>query len=142
MYTQNRPAAIQMQELMCWCWSDRPQHRPTFCEIHSALDSAAFLHLLGVSRLFTDQDKFKTACTHVFQQQVKRNHLSEENAVRKRESAMPSAAVVNLLSQVSADEGYTLQVWYGTERGKIGMVQFSSGETNCEVSTWLYGTCR
>ena len=34
-----------MYELMCWCWSSKPHHRPSFSVIRQLADCSAFTRL-------------------------------------------------------------------------------------------------
>ena len=40
-----------MIELMCWCWSEKPQHRPTFLEILRVLRTSVLTSLMSAVEL-------------------------------------------------------------------------------------------
>ena len=54
MYTQSLPRLQVMFELMCWCWSHRPHHRPDFHQILDILNMPMFHKLLSVEGLLFD----------------------------------------------------------------------------------------
>ena len=121
-----------MYELMCWCWSTSPKHRPTFSQIKSRISSGAFTHLLDTSEL-TD-DSFTTTCLHVLKNSFTRRRNQDDNLPSKHALVSPSPSVLHILaSNIEDDE--SLNVYYGTEKGDIGIVQlFSSDKNCCEVS--------
>lgn len=122
-----------MYELMCWCWSDKPQHRPTFTQIKEIVSSSTFTQLLDNFRITVDDDSIQTACVHSFKQTLTRKRNPDDNIPEKRLSASPSPSVLSLLA-ANSDEENIVQVYYATAKGKVGVIQFQSGETNCQVS--------
>ena len=54
MCTQSLPRLQVMFELMCWCWSHRPHHRPDFHQILDILNMPMFYELLSVEGLLSD----------------------------------------------------------------------------------------
>ena len=135
LFLQDRPAALQMFELMCWCWSDKPQHRPDFTQISSTIASSTFTRLLGASQIM-ERDNFTCVCLHTFTPQIPYVRSSEDQLTGslKRASATPSPAILSLFVEAAAhDEESVLQVWYGTKQGQLGYVQFMLKETSTEV---------
>ena len=128
---QNRPPALQMHELMCWCWSEKPQHRPLFSEIKEIIKSSMFIQLLDATSLTTNKDTFTTACVHSYKQPNTRARHPEDSITSLLPS--PSPSIVSILAASTEEEGI-LQVWYGTEKGKLGFIQFLTAETICGVS--------
>ena len=118
---------------MCWCWSDKPQDRPTFTQIKEIVSSSTFTQLLDNFRITGDDDNIQTACVHSFKQNLTRKRNAEDNLSEKRLSASPSPSVLSLLA-ASSDEENIVQVYYGTGKGKVGVIRFQSAEPNCEVS--------
>ena len=137
MPSQDRPPALQMYELMCWCWSERPQDRPTFTQIKQLLESSAFTRLFGATNPVTRDDSFTAACVHTHKQQpittttvsTTQQQTSEDDKLSR---PSPSPSVVSLLA-ASVMEDTTTKVWYGTEKGRLGYVQFTSQESNYKV---------
>ena len=111
---------------MCWCWSEKSKCRPTFTQIKKILNSSTFTYLFGAAPLTTN-DNYTAVCMHTYTQPtMSHQHQPDDSMVS------PSPSVVNLLA-ASIIEDNSTRVWYGTEKGKLGYVQFMSSETTSEV---------
>lgn len=117
-----------MYELMCWCWSDNPQDRPTFSQILTILTTGGtFTQLLDSRKLTQEGESFTTACVHTVRQQLTRSRRKQEDT-EKPSVASPSPSVLSVLAATDEDEEETMSVFYGTCNGKLGTIQFLSGE--------------
>ena len=117
-----------MYELMCWCWSEKPNCRPTFSQIKEIIKTGAFTYLFGATTLTTDHDCFTSACIHTY----KLPSFNQHDKDISTSSVAPSQSVVNLLAASIIEDNGT-RVWYGTEKGKLAYVQFLSSDTASEV---------
>lgn len=134
-----------MYELMCWCWSNNPQHRPDFTQIKSIISSTACSQLLDAKRLTLEDNRITVAAMHTFRQPFSRRRQQKDEPISEKPSiASPSASVLSVLA-ASSDEDELLTVFYGTSIGKVGMVRFLPGEKiNYEVrnkNTLLVSEC-
>lgn len=116
---------------MCWCWSTSPKHRPNFTQIKEIISTDTFTQLLDSNELVNDS--FTTASLHVFKQQYLRRRYQEDNLLLKHSSASPSPSVLHMLA-ASTEEEETTKVYYGTERGRVGTIQFFATENSYNVS--------
>lgn len=116
-----------MYELMCWCWSDNPQHRPTFTQIKEIISTSTFTQLLDSKKLLQEGHNFTTACIHMFRQPLSRRRHQEDVMSEKPSIASPSPSVLSVLA-ASADEEDIVTVFYGTGTGQISAIQILPGE--------------
>ena len=125
-----------LYELMCWCWSDRPNSRPDFSAILSILKSDMFTHLLASFIVQKSEEEFTTSCMRLSRSRRVSGSLTYSTAV---DASLASLGVMSLVYGKSgfAGEEYATQVWYGTEFGKFGMVQFQTTGTIHEVCNYV-----
>lgn len=123
-----------LYELMCWCWSDRPNHRPDFATVLAILNSDAFTHLLASFPICKSEEQIVTSCLRLARNRRMSGSLTFSSTVV--DQSMSSLGVMNLVygkgGGVAGDECAT-QVWYGTDHGMYGMVQFQTTGTIREV---------
>ena len=133
--SQLRPHSLYMFELMCWCWSDLPQHRPKFDQILTVLRTDTFTTLLAATSITQDNDEV-TAAT-VITTRARRSSVTSFHGRSSASYFASDLSYTNALSLVVGGAGHgeelTTQVWYGTERGSCGVVQFQRGGVVKEV---------
>lgn len=100
---------------MCWCWSEKPQQRPTCEEVLTVMETDSFMHLVKATPVTTENNEFTAACI---------NSLSQDD---------PKGTTRSLSS--SAEHDY-VHVLYGTINGSCGVVIFDD-EISVKVSTLL-----
>ena len=61
LFLKAKPRLQWMFDLMCWCWSGKPQHRPDFEEILQIMESDIFKCLLLVEPLEVCSEQFVTS---------------------------------------------------------------------------------
>ncbi len=134
--TQYHPQSLQLYELMCWCWSDKPQHRPTFDEILKIIKTDSFTHLLEATPISRDHDDITAACINT---SLRSNSFSSFQTMSvgagmgtRSDTTLSYHSVMSMLStgNNSPREDTTIQVWYGTQHGKCGVVNFHKSTTN------------
>ena len=127
-----RPS-IQIFELMCWCWSEIPCYRPDFPTIIKALKTDMFTHLLASFPLIGNEEEVTTSCIRIFR---KRKSSSTINV----DLSLASMGVSCLLPSKSTmgGEEFGTQVWYGTEFGKYGVIQFQNSGITHEVNWFSF----
>lgn len=119
---------------MCWCWSDRPNHRPSFNTILSILHQDTFFHLLASYPMLKEEEDVTSSCMRLF----KSRRISSVGSLSHSmmvDQSLASLGVMNLVhgkSSLSSGEIAT-QIWYGTEFGKYGMIQFQNSGVTHEV---------
>ena len=135
-HQQLHPQSLQLYELMCWCWSDKPQHRPTFDEILKLIKTDSFSHLLEATPVTRDHDDITAACINC---SSKPNTMSAFHTMSvspgmgtRSDTTLSYHTVMSMLSTSSSSpqEDTNIQVWYGTEHGKCGVVNFHKSTTN------------
>ena len=131
--TQLHPQSLQLHDLMCWCWSDKPQYRPTFNEILNIIKTDTFTHLLEATPISKDLNDVTAAC---ITSSVSRAH-SLSTSMEGSMSVIPKSTYSTALQQLllagenSSSKGdVSVQVWYGTKEGKCGIVNFHKSITN------------
>ena len=143
-HTQLRPHSLHMFELMCWCWSDLPQHRPNFEQILSILKCDSFTSLLAATSLTRESNDITAASLHTIC--TRRNSITNYHSRSVANSSIYAGGPMNIdlsmtysnvvsLMTGTVGEELTTQVWYGTESGACGVVQFQRGGTIKEVRT-------
>ncbi len=147
-HTQLHPRSLQMFELMCWCWSDLPQHRPTFDQILDTLKTDTFTSLLAATSLTKDGDEVTAASIHStyarrssitsFQSRSVTSMFASNNGV---DFSLTHTDALNLIVGGPGEE-LTTQVWYGTDRGNVGVIQFQRGGVIKDVSVLSINTSR
>ncbi len=119
---------------MCWCWSEKPNSRPTFPQIKEIIKGSMFTYLFGASPLTTNNDNFTAICTHTYTQPA---NYTQQHQPHDESLVSPSPSVVSLLAASIIEDNNT-RVWYGTEKGTLGYVQFMSSQTTSEVHTYYW----
>ena len=121
---------------MCWCWSDRPRHRPDFNTVLDILKTDMFTHLLASFPLLSNEEEVTTSCVRL----CRGRRLSQIGSLLSHSTMMDqsvaSLGVMSLVNGRTAAGGNETctQVWYGTEFGKFGVIQFQSLGITHEVS--------
>lgn len=122
--SQLHPQSLQLFELMCWCWSDKPQHRPTFEQILKVIRSDSFTHLLEATPMTIGSKKnqvttasLKSVVSSTPQQSTTRT----VPAIREDGFTMTYSTASKVLSPV--------EIWYGTRGGSCGVVCFHQSLT-------------
>ena len=134
---QHWPHSIQMVELMTWCWSDNPNHRPTFDQILSILKSDASYSLVGGMPVSKD-DEIHAACVKTVA--VRRRSLTgtfNPSLTTTNTKGGPSCLrMTNVIPLKSCGIGMetVVDVWYGTITGKLNVVRYHS--TGACVEVW------
>ena len=121
---QLHPQSLQLFELMCWCWSDKPQHRPTFRQILKIIKADSFTHLLEATPMTAGSRKNQVTAA----------------CLKSVISSTPQSSIVRTLPSIS-DDGFTMtyctaskvlspvEIWYGTRCGSCGVVCFHQSLT-------------
>ena len=134
-----------MYDLMCWCWSEKPQHRPTFEEILQILKTKSFTRLLSAMPVSKLNNVVSAACIYVsstaplanpqqfiYGSSATLHPSSSSSSVSSSPSpslpADPSgvaamADVATLLHSTVLGEETAVELWYGTQNGLVGMIQ-------------------
>ncbi len=126
-----------MFELMCWCWSELPQHRPEFDQILSILRTDTFTTLLAATSITQDNDEVTAATTlttHARRSSVGSFHSRSSASVFGGGDFSYTDALRLVVGGAGQGEELTTQVWYGTEKGNCGIVQFQRGGVVKEVN--------
>jgi serine/threonine protein kinase len=128
---KQQPLALQMYELMCWCWSDSPNHRPTFAQIKQIISSHSFVQLLKCVPL-QSQDTFTVASLHTFKPtlSLRRRYKDEDLLKGKHSAASPSPSILQILS-LNTDNDEVFNIYYGTRKGQIGIFQVFAEYDSC-----------
>lgn len=124
------PSCIQLYELMCWCWSDLPNHRPDFTVILGVLKTDMFTRLLASFPLTGNREEVTASCIRQF-----RARRTTASSIVNRDPSMSIAMISSLISfkSVMNADDFGTQVWYGTDFGKYGIVQFQNNGITHEV---------
>ena len=122
---------------MCWCWSDKPQHRPTFNEVLKVIKTDSFTHLLEATPVSRDHGEITAACTSYSALQnslsvVQSTSFSGHGKGSRLDKIISHSSVVTMLSSSSSSSlsNMTIQVWYGTKQGKCGVVNLHNSVVN------------
>ena len=129
-----------MVELMAWCWSDRPKHRPTFDQILSILRGETLYSLVGGIPL-GDETEVHAACVKTIAIPHRR-HSSTFNPSSSSSSAGGGAGLSQSCMRLSSiipartcgigmETG--IEVWYGTVKGKLSAIRYHSTGTYVQV---------
>ena len=142
-----------MFELMCWCWSDIPQHRPDFDQILQILKTDTFTHLLAATSITKDNNEITAASLHTVA--VRRTSMSSfytkssansifgmitQSVGSGMEMSASYTGVMSLIyGNVTGGQGEESanQVWYGTDTGRCGIIKFEKCRTDKEVYEML-----
>ena len=131
-----------MFELMCWCWSEKPHHRPDFQEILKVLRTDTFTHLLADTPVSKINDDIAAACIRKSKAVQRKRSASSYQAkgccsLSQQDSLAPNSllfsGVTSLLHSSSMGEETAVEVWYGTYDGSLGLVQYQQSGTVTEV---------
>ncbi len=123
-----QPSNIQVFELMCWCWSDLPIYRPDFNTILSVLKTDVFTRLLASFPLTGNKEEVTTSCLN----QIKSPRITSSSTANI-EPSISLSIVSNSISSKTSD-GFRTQIWYGTDFGKYGIVNFQNNVITHEVN--------
>ena len=132
-----------MFELMCWCWSELPQHRPKLDQIVDTLKADTFTSLLAAIPLTRDGDEVTTASIH--STYTRRSSITSYHSKSASSMFAGGNGVDFSLTHTDAmslivggpGEELTTQVWYGTDRGNVGVIQFQRGGVIKDVRAFL-----
>ena len=129
-------------ELMCWCWSERPGHRPDFSTILDTLKSDMFSHLLASFPLLRAEEEVTTSCMRLCRTRrgstsaslsSNSTSLTHSTILDQSLSTLGISSLIYGKSGTLGGEETVTQVWYGTEFGKYGMIQFQNSGILHEV---------
>ena len=112
---QLHPQSLQLYELMCWCWSDKPQHRPTFEQILDTVKRDSFTHLLeAIPVTVSDKKNMVTAACITSSHHHSTTSLSSLSLTQNFN--FPYSTVTKIIS--------TVEIWFGTKIGSCGVIRF------------------
>ena len=126
-----------MVELMAWCWSDRPRHRPSFEQILSVLRGETIYSLVGGLPL-GDVGEVHAAAVKTIAIPHRR-HSSTFSPPSSVSGGMGQGQSCLRLSSIiparacGIGMGTGIEVWYGTIKGKLNMVRYHSTGTFVKV---------
>ena len=112
---QLHPQSLQLYELMCWCWSDKPQHRPTFEQILKIVKKDSFTHLLEAVPVTSSRKNLVTSAC------VKFNSTSPQKGTA---SSAPSSDDLEFQYGTTTKVLSPVEIWYGTKTGSCGKIRF------------------
>ena len=141
-HLQNWPNSVQMVELMAWCWSDKPKHRPSFDQILSILRGETIYSLVGGLPL-GDMEEIHAACVTTISIPHRRHSCSFNPAsvscgVGQGQSCMRLSSIIPARPcGIGMETG--IEVWYGNINGKLNVVRYHSAGTYNQV--WKYPKC-
>ena len=125
---------------MCWCWSEKPQHRPDFQEILGVLRTDTFTHLLADTPVSKISDDVTAACIRKTKAAPRKRSSSSYQAktcssVQESLSlnSLLGSGATSLLHSTTMGEETVVEVWYGTQDGSLGLVQYQQSGTVTEV---------
>ena len=109
-------------------------HRPDFSVILNILKSGIFMNLLAAFPLLDNKEVITASCMRTFYGQKFSGSVTHSHSTMLDQS-LASLGVTSLIYGKSAAYGEesTTQVWYGTEFGKCGVVQFQNTGITHEV---------
>ena len=111
---------------MCWCWSEQARQRPSFQQILQVLKSESFTNLLAAAQLMDPIPKITAACTSIQSLPLLPTTPSDISPSFKK--------IMKLLHNDPSRASETVQVWYGTQNGRVEMLQFQSSVTTKKVN--------
>ena len=136
------PNSIQMLELMCWCWSEKPHHRPTFQQVLSVLRSDSSTSLVGGTPVSKDNHDIHSACVKSVQIPVRRTSAYGSSVLSHANSSC-CQRMSDLLPTSHSGVGMetAVEVWYATfsgslnekVSGRLSVVRYHSGGACLEV---------
>ena len=132
--TQLHPQSLQLFELMCWCWSDKPQHRPTFGQILKIIKADSFTHLLDATPVTASSRKNQVtaACLKSASSSPPKLSTLTVPAINDDGFTMTYSTASKVLSPI--------EIWYGTKCGSCGVVCFHQSLTVkvCKSLLWCH----
>lgn len=121
---QSWPNSVQLVELMTWCWSNKPNHRPTFDQILSTLREETIHSLVGGMPL-SHEEEAHAACIRTVSIPRKSTSTLGQNCSRLT-SVIPSR-----VCGIGMESG--IEVWYGTVKGSLNVIRYSSTGSSVQV---------
>jgi hypothetical protein len=111
---------------MYWCWSDLPQERPNFTQILTILKDVSFTNLIATTKVLEPTKKgeqITAACLDtVIAERIK--------DITKRELCPSMSRLMSLMESRASWQGeHGMQLFYGTDQGVCGMMQFQATGT-------------
>ncbi len=120
------PNSVSIADLMCWCWSDSPQHRPNFTQILTTLRKEAFTNLLATAEML-ESDRSRRQITASCMGMVMDRHIKSSILKDMHPSMCQMMSRVQSMKSLKGENA--MQVFYGTDSGQCGMIQFQSTGT-------------
>ena len=119
---QNHPGSLWMIELMCWCWSEKPQHRPSFQEILKVLRNSTLVKLLSAFPATQSREVVTAAATKLsFESSPQHSPITEDT--------------VDVLGN-HGDFRARLEVWYGCD-GQLNVVEYLPTGVTMQVNNGI-----
>lgn len=121
---QLHPRSVRIGELMCWCWCDLPQERPNFTQILGILQDICFTNLIATAEVLEPtkkREQITTACLDTV--------IAERIKVQKEMFPSMSQMMSLMQSKGSWQGEHAMQMFYGTDYGQCGMMQFQETGT-------------
>jgi serine/threonine protein kinase len=139
LQTKHWPNSVQMVELMAWCWSDRPQHRPSFNQILSILRGETIYSLVGGIPL-PGEEEIHAACVKTISIPHWRHSTTSNlggptaGGTGQGQSCLRLSSIIpHRACGIGMETG--VEVWYGTIRGNLNVVRYHSTGTFVEAVT-------
>lgn len=117
---------------MCWCWCDLPQHRPNFTQILGVLKDVSFTNLVASEVVFESTKSGQQITDTVIAERI--------NDSVQRDLCPTVSRLMSLVQTKTSWQGeHAVQMFYGTDHGLCGMMQFQSTGTIIKVGVvWSF----
>jgi serine/threonine protein kinase len=136
LQTKHWPNSVQMVELMAWCWSDKPRHRPSFEQILSILRGETIYSLVGGLPL-GDVEEVHAAAVKTIAIPHRRHSstFSPPASVQGQGQSCLRLSSIIPARACGIGMGTGIEVWYGTIKGTLKMVRYHSTGTFVKAIT-------
>ena len=128
---------------MCWCWSEKPQHRPSFQEILKVLRNSAFTSMTSVVEL--NKHDVMAACYKLTGPHTSSPSSSSSSLVTSPRSSVTSPLplitsepeTTNSTTGLLGADNSVLEVWFGN-CDSLSVLAYHSTGASIQVNVFLY----
>ena len=114
-YHQQCPPSLWLLELMCWCWSEHPYHRPDIKEVLTALEKRVTSQLVSAFPISSEDAGIHAVAAYTRFSLKGRSFTSSLSGEKQPSLSAPGYLSPFSLTKKSSTKSPSLDIWFASK---------------------------